>query len=543
MKPDRRFVEDVERTGEVAAQRGREVDALALAAREGRRQAVERQVAQPHVGEVLQAVADFDEDARRRFRVVFVEFQPCEEGDQGVHGHRHQIGDRLAADAYVQRLFAQARAAAFGTGGLARVAGLHHAELDFAPLRVDVFEKFVESVEIFVAAPQQPFLLGRQFVERRVDRESELRGVLHELLLPFAHRLAPPAGHGVLVNGLALVGDHQVLVDADHLAVALAPGAGPQRVVEAEEVFRGAFELDAVGLEARRELPYALVRDDFADVPAVGEGAGHRVADAGLRVLVRRYAHAVDDDPDFVGPGVGTDSGQHVLDQPHFAARVDPHETLREQQRQFFDDPLPFAQYQRCADDHALSVAGENPGRHVIHAEAAHLLPRDGRKGVPRAGEQQFEVVVDFSRRAHGRTGVARVDLLLDGDGRRDARDDIHVGFVDLPEELPGVGREALDVAALPLGENRVEGQRRLARAGESRHDDEFVVRNFDLDVAEVVDPRSFDIYGVFVFFHVTNIPIRFSECFTLAVMYLLVVKGAQNHPHAVLAGVPSDSR
>ena len=162
---------------------------------------------------------------------------------------------------------------------------------------------------------------------------------------------------------------------------------------------------------------------------------------------------------------------------------------------------------------------------------------------MPRAGEQQFEVVVDLGRRAHGRTGVARVDLLLDGDGRRDARDDVHVGFVDLPEELPGVGRKALDVAALPLGENRVEGQRRLARAGESRHDDEFVVRNFDLDVAEVVDPRSFDIYGVFVFFHVTNIPIRFSECFTLAVMYLLVVKGAQNHPHAVLAGVPSDSR
>ena len=119
---------------------------------------------------------------------------------------------------------------------------------------------------------------------------------------------------------------------------------------------------------------------------------------------------------------------------------------------------------------------------------------------MPRACEQQFEVVVDFGRRAHGRTGVARVDLLLDGDGRRDARDDVHVGFVDLPEELPGVGREALDVAALPLGETRVEGQRRFARTGKSRHDDEFVVRNFDLDVAEVVDPRSFYINAVFVF-------------------------------------------
>ena len=188
--------------------------------------------------------------------------------------------------------------------------------------------------------------------------KSELRGVLHELLLPFAHRLAPPAGYGVLVNGLALVGDHQVLVDADHLAVTLAPGAGPQRVVEAEEVFRGAFELDAVGLEARRELPYALVRDDFADAPAVGEGAGHRVADAGLRVLVRRDAHAVDRRSGFRRPGrVGTDAGQHVLDQPHLAVRVDPHEALREQQRQFFDDSLPFGQHQRRADDHALSVA------------------------------------------------------------------------------------------------------------------------------------------------------------------------------------------
>lgn len=115
--------------------------------------------------------------------------------------------------------------------------------------------------------------------------------------------------------------------------------------------------------------------------------------------------------------GCRDDSGQHVLDQPHFAARVDPHETLREQQRQFFDDPLPFAQYQRCADDHALSVAGENPGRHVIHAEAAHLLPRNGRKGVPRAGEQQFEVVVDLGRQEPTvRTGLARVDLLLDGE-------------------------------------------------------------------------------------------------------------------------------
>ena len=421
MESDRRLVEDVERTGEVAAQRGREVDALALAAREGRRQPVERQVSEPHVGEVLQAVADFDQNARRRLGVVLVQLQPAEERDQLVHGHRHQIGDRLSRDAHIQRLFAQARTSAVGACRFARVAGLHHPELDFAPLRVDVFEKFVETVEILVAAPQQTFLLGRQLVERRVDREIELRGVLHELLLPFAHRLAPPAGDGVLVNGLALVGDDEVLVDADHLAVTLAPGTGPQRVVEAEQMLRGVFELDAVGLEARGELFHTLVRDDLADAPAVGERAGHRVADAGLRVLVRRDAHAVDHHPDVVGLRVGADAGQDILDELHLAVHVDAHESLREQQRQFFDDPLPFGERQRGADHHALVFAGKNPRRHVVHAETAHLGARNGRKGAADAGEQELEVVVYLGRRAHRRTGIARVDLLLDGDGRRDA--------------------------------------------------------------------------------------------------------------------------
>ena len=43
MKSRRRLVENVERPGEDAAQRGRDVDALALAARKRRREAVERE--------------------------------------------------------------------------------------------------------------------------------------------------------------------------------------------------------------------------------------------------------------------------------------------------------------------------------------------------------------------------------------------------------------------------------------------------------------------------------------------------------------------
>ena len=55
--------------------------------------------------------------------------------------------------------------------------------------------------------------------------------------------------------------------------------------------------------------------------------------------------------------------------------------------------------------------------------------------------------------------GLLRRRLLLDGDGRREAADRIVERLVHLAEELAGVGAEALDVAPLALGVERVEGQ------------------------------------------------------------------------------------
>ena len=61
------------------------------------------------------------------------------------------------------------------------------------------------------------------------------------------------------------------------------------------------------------------------------------------------------------------------------------------------------------------------------------------------------------------------------------------------PEELPGVGRQRLDVAALALGEDRVEGQAGLARAGQPGEDDQRVSRQVERDVLEVVLARATD--------------------------------------------------
>ena len=82
---------------------------------------------------------------------------------------------------------------------------------------------------------------------------------------------------------------------------------------------------------------------------------------------------------------------------------------------------------------------------------------------------------------------------MVDGDGRREAGDLVHVRLLHLAEELAGVGRERLHVAALTLGKYRVKGQGRLARAREAGKDHHLVARHLDRDVLQVMSARALD--------------------------------------------------
>ena len=78
---------------------------------------------------------------------------------------------------------------------------------------------------------------------------------------------------------------------------------------------------------------------------------------------------------------------------------------------------------------------------------------------------EQAQVVVDLGGRGDGGARVARRVLLLDGDGRSQAVDQVHVGLLDALQKLARIGGERLDIAPLPLGVDGVEGQRTLARS------------------------------------------------------------------------------
>ena len=115
---------------------------------------------------------------------------------------------------------------------------------------------------------------------------------------------------------------------------------------------------------------------------------------------------------------------------------------------------------------------------HIHHLVLFDQLARGGGVGLADAGVEEFQELVDLGAGAHGGARVVRVHLLFDGDGGREAGDALHVGLVESAHELPRVGAQALHIAALPFGVERVEGQRRLARPRQARDDHQLVFRD-----------------------------------------------------------------
>src|SRR5262249_28475416 len=60
-------------------------------------------------------------------------------------------------------------------------------------------------------------------------------------------------------------------------------------------------------------------------------------------------------------------------------------------------------------------------------------------------------------------------------------------------EELAGIGRQRLDITALALGVDGIEGERALARAGQAGEHDKLLAWQVEGEVLEVMLPRAAD--------------------------------------------------
>ena len=129
----------------------------------------------------------------------------------------------------------------------------------------------------------------------------------------------------------------------------------------------------------------------------------------------------------------------------------------------------------------------------LLHRLALDPLTADRAVRDADARPEQSHVVVDLGDRADRGARVAVRGLLVDRDRGAQALDEVDVGSIDLSEELARVRRQRLDVPTLPLGEDRVERERRLARAREAREHHHGIARDLDVDVVQVVHAGTAD--------------------------------------------------
>ena len=232
---------------------------------------------------------------------------------------------------------------------------------------------------------------------------------------------------------------------------------------------RGPASLDVGGLD-RVGQPRAKVA---VDLQAIDDHLEQRPILEGRGIdILERHRLAIDVQPSETLPAERGDSFDHRIDQTgEVWLRRRPLLFGAFGRRRFlFVHPRHGSEGRRRDDRHV--EADQNPGPLAQLAEppgddfggfANDLASAVPAVGVADPSVEQAEIVVDLGGGAHRRTGIADAVLLADGNRRADALDRVDIGLFHPFEELAGVGRQRLDIAALPLGIDGVERKRRLA--------------------------------------------------------------------------------
>lgn len=88
------------------------------------------------------------------------------------------------------------------------------------------------------------------------------------------------------------------------------------------------------------------------------------------------------------------------------------------------------------------------------------------------AREKQAQIIIHFRDGSYRTARIATRGLLVDGNGGAQPIDLIDVWFLHKAQELPGIGTQRFDIAALPFGIDSIERQARFAGAAQTSNND-----------------------------------------------------------------------
>jgi hypothetical protein len=344
---------------------------------------------------------------------------------------------------------------------------------------------------------------GGQLGPGRVDAEPN--GIAERVDQPdevVADVTAAPRADRALGQGLVRVGDHQLRVHLQPGAEAGAVRAGAPRRVEREgprlQLLEGQVVVEAGQVLGVHPLPVRVglgqVHEvEHHDPTGQAQRGLHRIGEpAPRRFLHRQPVHHHLDGVLFVLLQRGQAVGRGLVEPDHHPVHPDPGEPLQlELAQQFGVFALAPADHGREHLEPGALVELEHPVDDLLRGLPGDRAATDRAVRLAHPRIQQPQVVVDLGDRPDGGARVAAGRLLFDAHRGRQPVDEIHVGLVHLAQELPGISRQRLDVATLPLGEDGVERQAGLARPGQPGEHDQGIPGQVERHVLEVVLART----------------------------------------------------
>ena len=491
VQADARLVEHEQGVHERGAERGGQVDALHLAAAEGAGLPVQGEVAEADVHEVGEARAHLGEQQLRGLVEAAGQAQRPEEARELVDRQQRRVVDRepALADLPQQGLGLQARAPAGGAGRVGTVARQQDPDVHPVAARLQPLEEPSRAVPLLVlpgalaVEHPAPVLLG-ELAPRHVHRHAAPAGEGQQVVLALLVRLGLPRLDGAALQGPGVVGHDEAPVDAHGPAESAAGVAGADRRVEREEVRHRVAVVDVAlrAVQVGGEAPGGARPGSTGGVEPVHAHPALAVLQCRLEVL---------DEPAAAGLAE-RDAVLHHL-EPARLACVDPGVALLREQVEH----LVLGEVVRHGDGEGDEGAAGSGSQQLV-GDALGGVPPDRPAALPAVqrggpGVEQLQVVGQLGHRADRRARGAHRVGLVDGDGRGDAVDPVDARLVHALEELPGVGGEGLDVPALALGVEGVEGQRGLAAAAHAGHHDQLPERQLQVEALQVVLPRPLD--------------------------------------------------
>ena len=305
---------------------------------------------------------------------------------------------------------------------------------------------------------------------------------------------APQIGHNIK----ALVVYYHVRVHALYEAQAVADRTGSERGVEREAAGLQLAYADAVlraGKAGGEQVLFGIVAalDDSAYKAALAVlyGKLHAFRKAPFRAGL--YHYAVHDYVYAVLKGLG-EADLILAESLDLPVDAYANEALALYALQdLFVHALLLAHHRGQQRDPGALALIHDEACDLVHALAADGPPADRAVRHAYARVQKAQIVVDFRDGSDRGARVLGGGLLVYGNGRGKAIDGVHVGLVDLAEELPCVGREALHVAALAFGVDGIESQGALARARKPGDDHHLVPWYRKVYILEVMGARALD--------------------------------------------------